>query len=152
MTTPFSRQESYGYLTNYLARLFVRSMEQRILPLGVSPAQFAVLLVLYDEEGLSQIELSRRVLVEQPTMANTLKRMKRDGLVQPKADPHDGRRSLFFLSDKTKVIISDLLDEAQAVHECATTGMSEAEQHQLKKLLRKMISNLAGDAGMPILD
>ncbi len=152
MKTPFSREESYGYLSNYLARLFVRSMEQRIRPLGVSMAQFAAMLVLLDEEDLSQIEVSRRVLVEQPTIANTLKRMKRDGLVEHKADVTDGRRRLFFLTPKAKAIISNLLDEAQVVNKCATNGMDEAEQQQLKKLLRKMIGNLAGDAGMPHLD
>ncbi len=152
MPTTFSRDQSYGYLSNYLARLFVRSMEQRIRPLGVSMAQFAALLVLFDEENLSQTEMSRRLVVEQPTMANTLKRMKRDQLVGQKADPADGRRSLFSLTPRANEIISTLLREAQSVNACATSGMNEAEQLQLKTLLRKMVNNLAGDADMPLLD
>lgn len=152
MTTLFSRQESYGYLSNYLARLFVRSMEQRLRPLGVSIGQFAALLVLFEGEELSQIELSRRVVVEQPTMANTLKRMKRDGLVHHHKDPEDGRRSLFSLTPKAEALIEDLLSEAKVVNQCATAGLNETEQNQLKTLMRKMISNLAHDAGMPPID
>ena len=38
------------------------------------PGQFAQLLALYEEEPLTQRELSDRVQIEQPTMAYTLKR------------------------------------------------------------------------------
>jgi len=152
MSTLFSRQESYGYLSNYMARLFVRSMEQRLRPLGVSIGQFAALLVLFEDKELSQIELSRRVAVEQPTMANTLKRMKRDGLVLHRKDFEDGRRSLFSLTPKAESLIADLLNEAKVVNQCATAGFDETEQNQLKSLMRKMISNLANDAGMLPID
>lgn len=81
----------------YLARL-LRALRERIESLGVVPGQFAQLLALYEQDGLTQAELCAHVEIERPTMARTLSRMQRDGLIDRVPDPADGRRSLVTLT------------------------------------------------------
>ncbi len=88
----FDRQESLGYLVNRLARLFARALESRLAGHGVALGPFPVLLTLWEEEGLTQTEIARRLDFEQPTIANTLKRMQRDGLVAFRPDPSSRKR------------------------------------------------------------
>ncbi|NJO54474.1 MAG: MarR family transcriptional regulator, partial [Bacteroidales bacterium] len=83
------RYESFGYMVNLAARLFERALTERIAPLGLTTGQFPVLLALWERDGLSQSDLVRIVRVEQPTMAQTLSRMERDGLIARTADPAD---------------------------------------------------------------
>jgi len=85
----FSKDDSAGYLANHLARLFARELQLRIKPLGLSTGTFPALLVLWEGDGLTQRELIEHLDIEQPTMANTLARMERDGLIERRKDPAD---------------------------------------------------------------
>src|SRR5688500_17816857 len=96
------REESAGYMTNWAARLFARRIERRLQPFGIAPAYLPVIFALANGGALSQKELVGRAAVEQPTMAATLSRMERDGLVQKKADPQDRRSLLYSLKPQAK--------------------------------------------------
>ena len=79
----FSRQDSVAYLAAQLAKGFSLALQRRTAELGFSPGQFPVLLELWKEDRLTQRQLLDRVDIEQATLANTLARMQRDGLVEP---------------------------------------------------------------------
>lgn len=66
--------------------VFGRALNRRLTAVGLSVGQWPVLLALLEEDGLTQSELSRRLDIEQPTTANTLQRMQRDGLIH--REPH----------------------------------------------------------------
>ena len=87
----FDKSQSPGYLINHVARLFARGLAARIKPLGITIGTFPVLLELWEEDGLTQKQLVERLDIEQATMANTLSRMERDGLIVRKKDEADGR-------------------------------------------------------------
>ena len=76
---PLARDASLGYRINHLGRLLAHVLHQRIAPLGVVPGQFAQMLALLEQDGLTQRELCERVRIEQPTMANTSGRSPRCG-------------------------------------------------------------------------
>ena len=76
----FDKHRSAGYLANHMARVFAHALAERIRPLGLAPGQFMTLIELWREDGLTQRDLVARLDVEQATMANTLKRMERDGI------------------------------------------------------------------------
>jgi DNA-binding MarR family transcriptional regulator len=139
---PLERHASAGYLVNHLARLFARALLQRIGPLGVAPGQFPVLLRLWEAEGLTQAELAESLAVEQPTMANTLQRMERDGLIRRTPDPADGRRALVHLTERSCALEPHLTEAARAVNAAAFAGFSREEVQHLLSLVRRMVENL----------
>ena len=55
------REKSAGYLANHMARLFASGLQRRIQPLGLAPAQFMVLLELWEQDDLTQRDLVARV-------------------------------------------------------------------------------------------
>src|SRR5262245_3238573 len=142
---PFVRQESLGYQVNHLARLLAQALRSRIEELGVVPGQFAQLLALYEQDGLTQSELSRRVRIEQPTMAVTLKRMERDGLVERVPDPSDRRQALVLLTERARRLEGDLTDAAQAINAEAVDGLSAAEISAFMRTLDRLIGNLESE-------
>lgn len=73
----------------------------------------------------TQAELSRLVGIEQPTMAITLRRMERDGLIQRKPDPDHGRRSHVTLSAKGRKPSQVMPNAAHDVEQLATTGLKQ---------------------------
>ena len=138
----FPRQESLGYQVNHLARLLAHALGAQIAPLGVVPGQFAQLLALYEEDDLTQRELVERVRVEQATMANTLQRMQRDGLVRCVADPTDRRRTRVQLTQHARALEGDLVTAARAVNATATRGLSEQEVADYLRITATLIRNL----------
>ena len=53
--------QSIGYLCRINFRMFARELEKRIAKHGVSSGQWRSLRVLWDEDGITQRELSDRV-------------------------------------------------------------------------------------------
>jgi DNA-binding MarR family transcriptional regulator len=136
------REGSLGYQVNQLGRLLAQGLGGRIAAYGVVPGQFAQLLALFEEDGLTQRELCDRVRIEQATMANTLQRMQRDGLVRVVPDPNDRRRVRVYLTDRARAIEDDLVAAARELNALATNGLTEAEIAQYLDWTKRLITNL----------
>jgi DNA-binding MarR family transcriptional regulator len=140
--TRFSRTASLGYLVNHAARLLERALAQEIGPHGAWPAYFPVLLALWEADGRTQAELVQLVDVEQPTLANTLRRMERDELVHRTPDPTDRRAARIHLTARGRVLEETLTQEARGVNERALRGLDAAQRAALLTALRQVIDNL----------
>ena len=142
----FSRDDSLGYQINLLARLLARALNAKTEPLGVVPGQFAQLLALFEEEGLTQSELCAVVKIEQPTMARTLQRMERAALVRREADPVDGRKTRVLLTERSRELQRPLVAAATEVNQIATRGLGDREVETLMALVRRLVQNMEMDA------
>lgn len=139
----FNRSQSEGYLTNLMARLFARALQSKIKPLGISTGTFPVLLALWEKDGQSQRELVEDLGVEQATMANTLGRMVRDGLVTRRAHEADGRVQLIWLTERAHALKTPALQAAQEVNESAVTGLTPSERNAFHRAMVQVIGNLS---------
>nr|WP_321980445.1 MarR family transcriptional regulator [uncultured Cohaesibacter sp.] len=140
----FSKNQSAGYLINHMARLFARGLTARIKPLGLTTGTFPALLELWETEGITQKQLVERLDIEQATMANTLMRMERDGLIVRKADESDGRVQRIWLTERAHSLRESAIHAALAENEERLSGLSEAEQVQFITLMQKMIQSNNG--------
>jgi len=144
-TMAFQKERSAGFLANQMARLFAKGLQQRIRPLGLAPAQFMTLLALWDEDGLSQSELVRRLDVEQATMANTLARMERDGLIERRSNPSDGRSQSIHLTRVAAELQGPATEAARAQNGAALANFSDEEKEQFLALMRRAIAAMHDD-------
>lgn len=141
----FQKERSAGFLANHMARLFANGLQQRIRPLGLAPAQFMTLLALWEEDGLTQRDLVQRLDVEQATMANTLIRMERDGLIERRSHPGDGRSQSIHLTAKAVALREPATQAARSQNEAALTGFSEGERRMFLDLMRRAIASMQAD-------
>ena len=147
VASEFTRKESLGYRLNIAARLINATLLRRIAPHGVGVGPFPVLLALWDTDGQTQADLCRLIAVEQPTMANTLKRMERDGLIRRERDPNDGRRYRLWLTDKAKSLRQPLTEAADEVNELAQRALTPAERETFGALLDKIAETVQAELG-----
>ena len=129
-------------LIGHINRTFTRVVDQPIKEFGFAVSQLPVLVMLKRHGPSSQAELARVAQVEQPSMAQLLNRMERDGLVERVADPEDGRSKLVSLTKqaarqmpKGKAVMDEACQQA-------LTGLSDAERQQLHALLLRVSANL----------
>ena len=139
----FERKESLGYLAHHLARSFARTLDSpRLARHKVPLGQFPLLLVLWEEENLTQSEIARRLDCEQPTVANTLRRMERDGLVETGPDPSNRRQVLIRLTEVGRSLEWPLTEEAQTINEAAAAKMSASDLDAFRRTIRLLIEGL----------
>lgn len=140
----FSRKDSATYLAAQLAKTFARALNKRAAALGFSPGQFPVLLELWQEEGITQRQLLDRVDIEQATLANTLSRMERDGLIERKPHPKDRRAQIIGLTDKGRELETKAIAASKATDEEILEGLLKFERHLLVEYMGRAIEAAKG--------
>lgn len=135
-----------GHLISRSSRLMLRFGEERFQQLGLSMAQMPVLAALRNGVPMTQKELATLANIEQPTMAQLLDRMERDGLIVRTSNPDDKRSSLVSLTP----IALERLPAAREVllegNKLALQDFSEDEGELLCQLLRRLIKNFDPNA------
>jgi DNA-binding MarR family transcriptional regulator len=141
----YAIEDNLGYLINRSARLIAQMFSRRLQRHGVALAQWAILLFLYSEDGQTQRQLSRVVAIEPPTVARTIDRMVRDGLVRREPHPYDGRATRIRLTPRALALREELAAESMAGNAFAARVLSAEELQTLKTLLRRVIDGLTGE-------
>ena len=135
----FDKENSAGYLANHMARLFARGLQDRIAPLGIVTGQFPILLELWEQDGITQRELLAKLDIEQATLANTLTRMERDGLIKRTKHPSDARARQIWLTTEARSVRDAAYTAARAQNERALSGLSSDERIQFLDYMRRVV-------------
>jgi DNA-binding MarR family transcriptional regulator len=96
-------RDDLGFLLAKAAQRWNELLAQRFAAAGwgdVSPAYGSVLVPLFEEDGLRLGELGRRARLSKQAMTELIRRLERDGLVERRRDPSDGRASVIFLAER----------------------------------------------------
>lgn len=136
-----------GHLVSLAARGFARLSEARLKPLGFGVGHLPVLVALQAGQAASQRDLARFARIEQPSMAQMLARMERDGLICRMPDPVDGRSSRISLTEAARTRLPDACAVLFQGNRDALNGFTDEETTQLVALLTRLIANLDRVAG-----
>jgi len=101
-----------------------------------------VLYALKDGASSTQTELARMAHIEQPTMAQLLVRMERDGLIRRAANPDDKRSSLVSLTPRALKQLPAAREVLREGNKLALEGFTEREVETLIRLLQRVLKNV----------
>jgi DNA-binding MarR family transcriptional regulator len=146
MEMRFERERSAGYMTNLTARLFARAMDRKLRGSGVSTGHLPVFFALGNGGALSQKALTELAAVEQPTMAATLSRMERDGLVTREPDPADRRSSLFALTPKAMEKTELIRVAVAEINGLAAAALTAEQMPLYLDMLKRIVAALEPEA------
>ena len=146
MTSPtdpsFSQHSPTLKLIGHVNRGFSRLADPLLREAGFSMGQLTVLGTLKDGRPRSQAELARLAQVEQPSMAQLLARMERDGLVERVPDPNDGRSRLISLTGDCLSRMHEARAVMQVLGQQALEGFSDQDKADLDRLMRRLAENV----------
>lgn len=131
-----------GTLAAAVRRTLKQVLWARLTPYGLSPQQFWVILVLLEKGPSSLHPLAQQVWMDDPTASRVVKAMVKSRWLTTKPDPRHGRRILIDLAPGALALAHELQDLAVDLRASMVTGLSPAEQENLKGGLRTMIGNL----------
>ena len=133
---------SVGYQVRLTHRLIQRELQSRIAPYGVQLGMWYLLRVLWEEDGLTQRQLSQRIGIMEPTTLHTITAMERAGLVRRVRNVADRRKINVFVTPKGRDLEAVLIPLAVAVVDDAVRGFTEEQKEQFLGFLRAIQRNL----------
>ena len=139
MITRFDRA---GHLMGMLHRALRRKYDRQLKDFGLTPCQFEVLMILWEEEGIFLSELGRRVSRDGPTITGVVDRMENKMLVKRKRDTHDRRAVRVVLTSKSKGMKEQLSATKKLVLQKIARNLSSKEIASLESVLAKMMKNM----------
>lgn len=131
-------EKSVGFL---LAKAYQRGFgifREQLLPYNITPPQFSLLAFLWQEDGLSQAELSERSQIDRTTMGGLVDRLEEEGLVRRDPHPDDRRAYRVCLTARGKSIEAELCGLADTATVTMTEKLSGREVETLRGLLAKL--------------
>jgi DNA-binding MarR family transcriptional regulator len=103
----------------------------------------AILFCLSREEGVTQLELSRRAGLKPPTVSVALRRLEEEGYIVRESDVDDKRASRVFLSEKGHALEKENKERFERVDNEMMRGFSEEERDILRSMLLRIRDNLS---------
>jgi DNA-binding MarR family transcriptional regulator len=135
-------EQSIGYLFRYGYRAFARAISIELQPFEISSGQCSVLRVLWETEGLSQVELADQMRIEKASLTGMLDVMEKRGLISRTRNVEDRRKVNIHLTPRARALKDKLLPYRGKINRKATRGMTPEEVETLRSLLVQVIQNL----------
>jgi len=135
---------SLGYLFKEAHAAYTTALRRKLKLHGITLAQWYFLRELWQHEGLTQRQLSRRMKISEPTTAAALRLMERRGLVCRKQSKHDRRGMHIFLTEKGRSLRDSVLARVLMVNSEASRGLSKDTIRNIQVGVRRILDNLVG--------
>jgi DNA-binding MarR family transcriptional regulator len=131
------------------ARGLARALQMRLTEHTVSYGHWTFLRILWEEEGITQRELSGRAGVMEPTTFAALKAMAQRGYVTRRRNPQSRKEMQVFLTPQGRALQAKLVPLAEEVNDVGLRGVGAADVAATRRMLLALINNLVADERAP---
>jgi DNA-binding MarR family transcriptional regulator len=133
---------SIPFLIRELHRLTQRDLEARLVSYTIAVGWWFFLRALWEEDGLSQRKLSRRVGILDATTATVIDRLEQAGFVRRVRDSDDRRKVNVHLTAAGRKLKTRSDHVSKLVDGNVLLGFSQSEQRRLRNYLHRIRRNL----------
>ena len=103
--------------------------------------QGRILHVLWENDGISNRELSKKSGLAMSSLTTMLERMEKKKLLERRVDENDKRKILIFLTDYAKSLKSEYDEISDKMTEISFEGISDEERLAFEATLEKVLYN-----------
>jgi len=129
---------SVGFL---LAKAYQRACalyKEQFEAYDLTPQQFGLLRFLWEEDGITQVELSSRSQIDRTTIGGLIDRLEQSGLLVRLPHRSDRRAHLIRLTDAGRSLKDELLPLGEELQRRILSPLSVEEVERLIAILQKM--------------
>jgi MarR family transcriptional regulator, lower aerobic nicotinate degradation pathway regulator len=133
-------RKSVGFL---LAKAYQRAcviFKEEFEGYDLTPQQFGLLSFLWQEDGITQAELSAKSQIDRTTMGGLIDRLEKEELVVRRSHPDDRRAYRICLTKKGKGLEPELTLISEKAQQNFIAKLDQQEVETLKSLLEKIRS------------
>ena len=138
------RADNVGYLIGDVSRMIRTVYDRHVEPLGLTRAQWRVMVRLRRLESCTQTQLATELEIEKPTLGKLIERLEAKGWVRRRTDPQDARSKILSLTAAAEPVLDEMYQLADEVLEGIFAGIGEEDAARLQRTLTRIKHNLAG--------
>jgi DNA-binding MarR family transcriptional regulator len=130
-------EDCISFLLGKAAREISRRAREKLRPWGVTPSQYAVLKVLWEQNGQSGAAIGDRLVIDSATMTGVIDRLEAAGLLKRRYGSEDRRVRLLFLTARGKslqVPLDALMDDLNLEVEAEMKSQAAGFWRTLRRL------------------
>jgi DNA-binding MarR family transcriptional regulator len=144
MPAPRSLNSNLIFLCSELSHLVHRALTTSLAEkkINVTVEQFAVLALLFYNDGINQQEISEGLNRNKTTIARVISNMERNKLIVRATDKTDARGKLIYLTAKGKAIQKQGIELSGALYLKAVAGVNNKTLKESVYLLNSIIQKL----------
>jgi len=136
-------ENNIGFIVNRAAKAFVKALDSELREkVGVTFGQWKVIVMLANQNGLTQKEIADRLGLEGPTLIPIIDKMEQEALVVRKVDPDDRRNNRIYRTEKADLLWDRMIECALRIREVSLRGVDEQNINIVRKVLEKIYENL----------
>lgn len=113
----------------------------RASQLGLTSAQFPIITLVCNNEGISQNKVVERLLLEKSVVAKSIGKLIELGYITRQQNEKDRRVYNLFPTDRALDICPEIVRQSKLCMELLTEGMTAEEKRTLSMLLEKVVAN-----------
>lgn len=139
-TMPIKRE--IAFTIKDVSRMLGTYADQQGRILGVSRAQWTVLVRLERTEGLKQSELAEILDLQPISLTRLLDRLAENGLIERRADPNDRRVNRLYLKPAARPLLDQLATLSESLTGTVLEGIDAESMERMLRDLRRIKDNL----------
>jgi len=128
--------------TSFLMR-FVLQREFAKNQLFITPVQFLILILVIQNEGISQNEIAQQSIKDKTTITRHLNQLEKKKLILRKKSDEDKRISKIFITKEGKKVAEKSLKISKKLRKIAMSDIDEESLKITKKVLKQINKNLS---------
>lgn len=146
--TPHELYQRPGFLLRRMYQIAAAVFENACADLGLTTAQYGVLIIVNSEPGIDQTRLARALAFDKVTVMRVLRGLEERGVVQRVAS---GRQKTLALTDAGQQLLAQARERAEKASKRLMSPLDSSEQAQLLRLLKTLVDGLADEARAPFV-
>ncbi|MCP8968411.1 MarR family winged helix-turn-helix transcriptional regulator [Ectobacillus ponti] len=117
-------------------------IKSRLDPYNIAPEQNLIMLLLWDQDGLTQSEIAEQLEKDKTNITRMICNLEEKGFIERVTSPHDRRSLKVYLTEKGKELGTHVIPIAETFNDIVCEGITEEELRMLREILNKMCKNV----------
>jgi DNA-binding MarR family transcriptional regulator len=133
------RENSIGWMLKMLCSRLDSDMTKALQQLGLNLSQFAILMTLMEQEGLTQTEIGKKIVMPGYATTRSIDALEEMQFVERRNDERSRRSYRIYLTDQGHKIGPKLFKTVGMINEKLLSPLDVSEQRQFLELLQKVL-------------
>jgi len=144
MATQVRFEDTVTYRLARVTTAYRNALERHLANVDLHGGQVFVLIELWRQDGIRQVDIAERLNLSAPTINKILKGLSEINLITSSREQDDGRSTRVFLTDKGRKIRAQVAEQWLELESEYLSGLTDTERLILPDLLGKLQAAYTG--------
>lgn len=136
------REKSAGWMLKAISKWIDEELSLHLKTVGLSRVQFPILMVLLEEEGLTQVEIGKKISMPGYATSRNIDQLENKNLVKRQLHESSRRSHNIYLTPQGKQLAPQLISVANRISERLLDPLEDYEKETFTMFLNRVVTSV----------